>query len=690
MRPHLHSSAYTIAFLTILGLGTVITSNSIVQGQSLNQNYAQKKGEISNRQSEVQLLNDEALKLSQSKAFPDALKKLNQALMISKETNYPLGEAGTLNNIARVYENRGDVGQALKFFQQALVIYRSINDRIGQGRTYSNIGNLFEKQNKPELAILFYKLCANNREKVRLDPPKVPPPHIKKSFSLTVAQTYRSLGKLLAFQGRIGEAARIMDLVKVQETEEYIVGVRGNQNTVKGVEMTPVEVKIRDTLVENLDNSVSLGKELTALRDITPEKRTPEQKKRIEEIVKNQQALLDNFNTFIASPEVTAQIAQLSRTARGQNLNLETINGLRDELKRLPGKPAILYPFVLDNALAVILVTPDSPPILRQVNVSHSTLNQTITEFRASLQNPSRNVKKPAQQLYEWIIKPIENDLKQGGIQTLLYAPDEQLRYIPLAALNDGKEWLIQRYTINHITAASLTNFNSPPPKQVKVFAGAFTKGEYKVRIGNRDVPYAGLPFAAKEVENLAATIPGTTTLKDNAFGKDVTIPQLDDYTIVHFATHAAFVVGKPEDSFILFGNGQRATFRDVASWSLPNVDLVVLSACETGLGGKLGNGDEILGFGYQIQKTGAKAAIASLWTVDDGGTQVLMNAFYRAFTVGKYSKAQALREAQVAIITGDFSRLGKQVRGNPLQQQSGSINHPYYWAPFILIGNGL
>jgi CHAT domain-containing protein len=689
MRPHLNFSAYTITFLTALGLG-IVGNASIVQGQSLHHNYAQKTTEINSKQSEVKRLNDEALKLSQLRAFPDALKKLNQALMISKEAKYPVGEAGTLNNIARVYENRGDSGQALRYFQQALVIYRSINDRVGQGRTYSNIGHLFEKQNKPELAIIFYKLCANNREKVRLDPPKTPPPHLTNSFSLKVSETYRSLGKLLASQGRIAEAGRIMDLVKVQEVEEYIVGVKGNERTAKGVEMTPIEAKIRDTLVDNLDSAVSLGKELTTLRDIPPEKRTPDQKKRIEQIVKNQQVLLDNFNTFIASPEVTAQIAQLSRTARGQNLNLETINGLRDELKRLPGKPVIVYPFVLDNTLAVILVTPDSPPILRQVNVSHSTLNQTITAFRQALENPSRNVKKPAQELYEWIIKPIENDLKQAGAQTLLYAPDEQLRYIPLAALNDGKEWLVQRYTINHITAASLTNFNAPRPEKVKVFAGAFTKGQYKVRIGNRDVPYAGLPFAGKEVENLAATIPGTTKLLDNAFSRDVTIPQLDDYTVVHFATHAAFVVGKPEDSFILFGNGQKATFRDVASWSLPNVDLVVLSACETGLGGKLGNGDEILGFGYQIQKTGAKAAIASLWTVDDGGTQVLMNAFYRAFTSGKFNKAQSLREAQVAIITGDFSRLAKQARGSQSPQLGGSISHPYYWAPFILIGNGL
>jgi CHAT domain-containing protein len=130
--------------------------------------------------------------------------------------------------------------------------------------------------------------------------------------------------------------------------------------------------------------------------------------------------------------------------------------------------------------------------------------------------------------------------------------------------------------------------------------------------------------------------------------------------TLVHLATHAAFVVGIPDDSFILFGNGDRITLRDIQSWSLKNVDLVVLSACETGWGGKLGNGEEILGLGYQMQRAGARAAIASLWTVDDGGTQALMNAFYANLNKSDTTKAEALRQAQIALITGDSTALGK------------------------------
>ena len=175
--------------------------------------------------------------------------------------------------------------------------------------------------------------------------------------------------------------------------------------------------------------------------------------------------------------------------------------------------------------------------------------------------------------------------------------------------------------------------------------------------------------------------------------------PLLNDYTILHFATHAAFVTGAPEDSFILFGNGDTPTLRDIEAWSLSNVDLVVLSACETGVGG-LGNGEEILGLGYQFQLSGAQAVMASLWQVNDQATQILMATFYAALNQG-HSKAEALRQAQTALITGDFALLAGSDRGLTVLAADGlptapastravaTLEHPYFWAAFILIGNG-
>ncbi|HEY9299967.1 MAG TPA: CHAT domain-containing protein, partial [Phormidium sp.] len=358
-----------------------------------------------------------------------------------------------------------------------------------------------------------------------------------------------------------------------------------------------------------------------------------------------------DFNNFINSPAVIALTQKLSQTTSGENLNLRTLNKLQGQLKQLSQNAVLLYPLILEDRLELVLVTSYSPPIRRTVNIKRQDLNRLIVEFRLALQQANTDAKTPGNKLYNLLIKPIENDLIKAQTQTIIYAPDGQLRYIPIAALFDGKQWLVERFSINNITSASLTNFNSRNVPQLKILAAAFTQGSYNITVGSRKLTFAGLPFAGREVENLAAIIPTTTKLIDSAFTPPSTIPKLNEYNIIHLATHAAFVIGQPQDSFILFGDGSRVTLRDVETWSLPDVELVVLSACETGIGGQLGNGEEILGFGYQMQLTGAKATIASLWSVSDGGTQVLMDAFYAELKKGNISKIEALRKAQIALI---------------------------------------
>jgi CHAT domain-containing protein len=125
-----------------------------------------------------------------------------------------------------------------------------------------------------------------------------------------------------------------------------------------------------------------------------------------------------------------------------------------------------------------------------------------------------------------------------------------------------------------------------------------------------------------------------------------------------------------------------------------------ILSACETGIGGQFGTGQEILGMSYRFQERSARAVIASLWKVSDGGTQALMDAFYTASENGNVSKVEALRQAQITLITGNYEALENQPRGivgvrQHIQESVSEaivnhLNHPYYWAPFILIGNGL
>jgi CHAT domain-containing protein/Tfp pilus assembly protein PilF len=678
---------------SLIGLGNSYYSLEQYQGainfykKSLGIAYLTKDRRQMN--TSLNALSNAYIKLKQ---YQQAIEYQQHSLAIERNIQNRLGESIALNNLGEAYAYQENNQQAIKFYEQSLVIAQQIGYKAGEGKTLNNIASLLAKQKQPKLAIVFYKQSVSTYEQIRQQLRTLPKQQ-QESYTKTVASTYRDLANLLISQDRILEAQQVLDLLKVQELKDYLSQVRGSNE--KLVILKPEE-EILKKYNRLQTSAIAIGQELTKLRKIPESNRTTQQKLRISKLVKLQAELNKQFNEFSSRKDIVAQLDQLSRQAQKMAVDLSDLDGLRDDLKRL--NAVMLYPLILEDRLELIITTPDSPPLRRTVQVKRSELNQVITEFRQALQNPGSDAKTPAKKLYSWLIKPLENDLKQAKAKTIIYAPDSQLRYIPLAALHDGKQWLVQRLNINNITAKSLTDFTAKPQPQPRVLAGAFVNGNYNIQVIGKNYPFRGLTYAGKEVENLTKLLPKTTKLIDKEFSKDDTTVKMNEYNIVHLATHAAFVPGDASKSFILFGSGETANLKEIGNWTLNNVDLVVLSACETGIGGKFGNGEEILGLGYQFQSRGVRATIASLWQVSDGGTQVLMNGFYNALKQQKITKAEALRQAQIALITNDYSAVGGK-RGGLFVEGDGSkkpnatnskLEHPYYWAPFILIGNGL
>ncbi|MEA5498378.1 CHAT domain-containing protein [Limnoraphis robusta] len=634
--------------------------------------------EIGDRPGEGNSLNNIGFIYNINQQYTQALEVYQQALRIRQTLGDRFGEATTLNNLGLAYNNLGNQTEALVAYQQALGIFQEIGSPEGERSTLSSMGEIFDKQNKVELAIIFYKKSVNVTEAIRQNLSGLSTEQ-QQSYTGTVADTYRRLADLLLQQNRVLEAQQVLDLLKVQELDEYLNNVRGNNQTSEGIELLPQEQQAYQEYTQIQNQIVQLGTELNELRIISPEERSPEQNRRIVELENIQQQVRQDFNNFIENPEVQAKLQQLSQTTGGQNLDLPNLNRLQRQLRQIEPTAVLLYPLILENRVELILVTPFNPPIHRSVTIERKVLNQVIVDFRLDIVRPSvplNQVKISAQRLYKILIKPLEGDLTQANAKTIIYAPDSVLRYIPISALHDGNQWLIERFNINNITAASLTDLSSQDSKELRVLAGAFSSGNYQVQVGSRQFSFDGLTYAGLEVQNISKRVPQTTTLINQEFNRNAVIPFLNDHTIVHLATHAAFVPGQPEDSFILLGDGDRLTLREIETLNLPNVTLVILSACQTAVGGQLGNGEEILGLGYQMQQAGVLATIASLWIVDDQGTQVFMEAFYNALLSGKYTKAEALRQAQV--------NLSQNLT------QDNRFSHPYYWAPFILIGNGL
>jgi len=591
-----------------------------------------------------------------------AIDYFHQYLKITQEIGNRFGESVALNNLGVAYKEAEDYKKALELHQQSLAIARELNNRDNEATYLSNIASVLVQQNQSELAIVFYKQSINITEEIRQNLGVLPSDQ-QGLYTKKVAGSYRALANLLLQQDRVLEAQEVLDLLKLQELEDYLRDVRGNLQADQRLDFWQPEQRILTLYDQWIEQNPS-----------------------------------SQFEAFVNSPEVTALVGQLRRTARGQNLNPEQLARLQDNLQSL-NKAALLYPLILDDRVELVLVTPTSL-VRKTVAVKRVKLNEAIRNFLSDITNPRSNPTPNAQQLYQWLIQPIADDLERAQVKTILYAADSQLRYIPLAALHDGKQYLIQRFTLNHITAASLTKFKRNGTRPLQILAAAYSDPQlnYQFQIGGDQFNFNGLKYAGVEVETLTKEFPGTTTFFNKDFSRDNVESRLGKQSIVHLATHAEFVSKSPHDSFILFGSGERVTLADINKWKLPHVDLVVLSACQTATSG--GTGEEILGFGYQIQRTGAEAAIASLWSVSDGGTQALMNALYTALNK-RVSAAEALRQAQIALITKDLSAVGGSrgeeawievvsTRTGLPPQVSNHLNHPYYWAPFILIGNGL
>ncbi|PLS68328.1 MAG: hypothetical protein CV045_08495 [Cyanobacteria bacterium M5B4] len=393
---------------------------------------------------------------------------------------------------------------------------------------------------------------------------------------------------------------------------------------------------------------------------------------------------------FLASPAVQTLARQVSSA---------TLQQLQRDLANLDPQAAILYPILRDDRVELILIAPGIAPLRRSSYIQRADLLKHLQDFRYSLEaiyDVETDPQKQGHILYQHLIQPLEDILEAQNIRTIFYAPNAQLRYIPLNALHDGNQWLGQRFRINNITSASLQNFSPQPRPQPRMLAGALTQSQ-TLTIGERTFHFAGLPSARGEVNYLTTLISPSHKLLDRDFSPAATQSQSPAFNWLHLATHAVFLPGTAKDSFIVFGNGERQTFADLRQWNLSNLDLIVLSACETAAGEVLGNGEEILGFGYLMQERGARTTIASLWSVSDGGTQAWMEIFYTLLNTQPITKAEAMRLTQQILISGDFSPLGNQaemmaerLRSRLPQSTIENLSHPYYWAPFLLIGNGL
>ncbi|NJL11218.1 MAG: CHAT domain-containing protein, partial [Calothrix sp. SM1_7_51] len=259
-------------------------------------------------------------------------------------------------------------------------------------------------------------------------------------------------------------------------------------------------------------------------------------------------------------------------------------------------------------------------PKIFEVGVGRNELGKTVQEFRQLMEECEKRacgssdiarIQPVSQKLYTWLIKPLEGELKNNGIQNIVFALDRVARYVPMGALFDGKKYLIENYTIYNVLSADLTDTTKIPLKADNTTVLAMGVSE-AVR------QFRPLPNVPQEIDAIVRNnssntgiYPGQKFLNSSFDFRNLR-DNLANNKILHIATHGEFVAGQKNASYLLLGTGEKLTISNIRNLTgLNNINLAVLSACQTALSGHLQDGIEIASVGYYFLNSGTKAVIA-------------------------------------------------------------------------------
>jgi CHAT domain-containing protein/Tfp pilus assembly protein PilF len=713
-----------------------------------------------NRNGEALALNDIGRIHADQGLQLEALDFYNRALPIWREVRNRRGEAVTLTDIGRSYSALGRQNEALDVDYLSLAAWREAQDRRGEafalssiGRVYSRLGQQqtalpiklaalrlakdagdpdieggietslmldFRAQSLRQEAIFFGVEAVNSYQKLRRNITELDP-DLQTTFVQSKSAAYRILAELLVEDDRLGAAEQVLDLLKEQELQEVVRGAAENSRA-QPVPLTSSEQKADAGLASAEDSSV-------ALMDVSIEyaglmanaARTPEQAARLKLL----DAKLEAANGEVSSFFRKTLYPELSQKAGSENANA-LLTKEKTEVSTLQNTLAGLGPNVLgirlllgDDRAYAIVVTPQGRKKF-DLPATPADLRSKILEARDALRNPTSDPLPKLQALYTIVIAPIAAELatletsaqSSGKTPTLLWSLDGAMRYLPMAALYDGRRFLVERFqnvlftpeSYGHMTDTSAAN--SANSASLSVLAMGLSRS------------YGGLPPLPGVLSELNSVVhdpaapdshgPLTGVLLPNErFTYAALKSQLGatSFPIVHIASHFVLQAGDGAEPYLMLA-GNDAGSPDGYPLTLSKLEdspvtfhgtrLLTLSACSTAKGDTANDGLEVDSLGMIAQQKDAQAVLATLWDVNDASTSQLMSDFYaRWMKFPTAGKAEALRQAQLALLRGSASASSATPdRGfqslpdaNPAQPKP-HYSHPFYWAPFVLTGN--
>lgn len=509
--------------------------------------------------------------------------------------------------------------QANKQYQQLLSTIPNIKDKLALSYAYGGIGSFLEKSKKYQEASFYTNKAIFFGQAASSDD--------------ALMRWHWQSGRLVRQRNDIGKA------ISEYETASYYMrkSLENNDDDCSGSIYSLRNLSSRFYLeLTNL-----LLKKASGIKDENERQKVLGQAVKSTELYKNAE-LQDYFKDEC----VTALESKI-----------EGVDNISDDA-------AVLYPIVLSDRIELIMSC-KGRFLQHTVPVDSATLSENIRNYRLRLENPYNPLySRDSERIYRWIIAPVEKKLAEANIKTLIIVPDGSIRTIPVSSLFDGNKFLIQKYRAVTTPGLNLTDPSALDKSKINVLIAALSE---------KTAGFAALPGVKSEVEHISENFDSrilinrdfTTSEIENALTKN-------QYSVVHIATHGQFDTD-PEKTFILTHDG-KLSLNDLdrlikpSRYSSKPVQLLALSACQTAAGDE----KAALGLAGIALKSGARCAVATLWSVDDEAASRLVSYFYDELKKPGTTKAEALMTAQNRMIS------------------EREFSHPAYWSPFILIGNWL
>ena len=662
---------------------------------------------VGDKRGEATTLNNIGVVYSNLGEKQQALKVFNESLPLFRAIGDPRGEAVSLNNIGNLHRDLGENEMALKFYYESLPLSRAAGDKRGEARALQSLFSILASGN-PRFGVFYGKQSVNDLQILRSNVRGLNK-NIQQTFLKSIEYNYRRLADALLAQNRLAEAQQSFNLFKDQQYFD----LSSNKQTAP-IALTARETTMAMSFDQKLEVVVAAIRRLDDFkRGINKRQPTEPEAGQIKQLEAGLQKANDDYLAFLkkaeaefaAPPDEKDKIPDIADVREMQTI-------LRETSAVTKQATVAVYTLVGEDYYRALIITPDDISSIA-VPIKVADLNKRAQELWSLLRSPKYDPRPAANDLYKTVFAPIEAKLPKDT-KTILWSLDGNLRYVPMAALYDGKKYLVERYENVIFTRADGERMTRQMNPAV-TGTGMGSSEAHTVNLQGDQFDAAPLPAVKTELnrifkkDNVKGVLLGGVLL-DGQFTKPAMLNELKERRpLVHIASHFRFEPGDEARSFLLLGDGTPFTLDEMKQQSdlFSGVDLLTLSACSTAAQRPDANGREVDGFAELAQRLGAGAVMASLWEVSDVSTAELMTRFYQDYR-GRSgdNKAEALRNSQLALLKGKYKAVSALDSRQLIHADSGSIKidtsklklyqnnknapfaHPFYWSPFILIGN--